>query len=90
MNVQPAQSTIESLAGISQGEDFEIVKVLLNDAIRSDPHQYLRPGRRWRCRYNGSATILLTDTGGATISINHDVARFIQIRRVSLKAGSAA
>jgi hypothetical protein len=69
-----------SLATVNVGEEFEIIRVLLGSAERGgDSH--LRPGRRWYCRFRGSATILLTNTAGQTISVRADIARAVQVRR---------
>jgi hypothetical protein len=73
---------VDSLARVVPGQEIEIVRVLLRGAASGDPHDRLRPGRRWRCRYSGTVTILLVGPAGATISVRRDAARYIQIATV--------
>jgi hypothetical protein len=74
-------TAIVSLASILPGQEVEIVRVLLAETGRNDRH--LSPGRRWRCRFNGSASMLLDNRTGSTISVPGDVARFIEVRRTT-------
>jgi hypothetical protein len=69
---------VENLTAINPGEEFEVVRTLLNDVGQD---QGFVPGRRWRCRYNGSAVMLLVSDTGQTVSVPCDVARYIEVNR---------
>ena len=73
--------TTESLAGIPAGAEIEIVQDLLTSGHYRLRFSSLRPGRRFRCRQKGNASILLTAASGKTLSVGVDEARFIKVRR---------
>jgi hypothetical protein len=75
-------SKFESLAQVLPGQSLEIVRVLLRDGAADNPHDALRPGRRWRCRYSGHASMLLVSPTGQTISVRRDVARYVQVNTI--------
>ncbi|HSJ32045.1 MAG TPA: hypothetical protein VK933_11465 [Longimicrobiales bacterium] len=69
---------IDNLAAIRPGEEFEIVRSLLE--IGEQRHRFV-PGKRWSCRYTGDTIILLVNHMGQTISVRRDVARYIEVQR---------
>ena len=69
---------IDNLAAIRPGEEFEIVRSLLDDG---EHRQRFVPGRRWSCRYTGDTVILLVNHTGQTISVRRDDARYIDVQR---------
>ena len=73
---------VESLAMVVPGQDVEIVRVILRDRTGANAPAGLRPGRRLRCRYSGSFTLILVSPAGERISVRRDVARYIQVSRV--------
>lgn len=73
---------VETLATVPAGIEIEIVRDLLaGDSRRADAR--LRAGARWRCRRNGSVTVLLTSRSGQRLSVSQDEARFVQVRRTA-------
>ncbi|HEX6307107.1 MAG TPA: hypothetical protein VFZ69_02900 [Longimicrobiales bacterium] len=77
----PTQSPrdVENLATIEPGEEFEIVRMLLDESANAN--RRFGPGHCWRCRYSGKDIILLVSHTGQTISVRRDVARYIEVRR---------
>jgi hypothetical protein len=69
---------IDNLATIRPGEEFEIVRSLLDDG---EHRQRFVPGKRWSCRYTGDTIILLVNHTGQTISVRRDVARYVEVQR---------
>lgn len=77
-------SEVENLAVIGPGEEFEIVRVLLDEGGLAN--RRFGPGHRWRCRYSGRDIMLLVSHTGQTISVRRDAARYIEIRRTNARA----
>jgi hypothetical protein len=69
---------VASLASVLPGQDVEIVRVLLRDGASGDPQHRLRPGRRFHCRYSGSASLLLVNPAGrrsVLVAMRHAMSR---------------
>jgi hypothetical protein len=78
--VSVTPETSESLAGIPEGAEFEVVESRLPGGVATATPTRLRPGSRWRCRLNGRAIVLLHSQAGRMISLRSDEARYIQVR----------
>ena len=76
-------TNVVSLAMVVPGQDVEIVRVMLRNGTGGNAPYGLRPGRRLRCRHSGSVTMLLVSPAGEKLSVRRDVARYVQVNRVS-------
>jgi hypothetical protein len=72
---------ISSLAAVTSG-DRVCIRNMMGDTVRSHCDAVgLTAGAVVQCRTAGRASLVLVDASGRTVSLDRDLARFIQVSR---------